>query len=146
MFHNGQAENLSELFIERRIDFESVDVAVLSVEALDSLLLSELISAQRADSLLPIILKLGSCDRDLLKCIQIEFLSEDGFSLLEEHFEISTESVSQFAAEWIAHPLAPLNSLIISNFAEIFAEPRKKQFSALSRGSQDDFRATEFHR
>jgi hypothetical protein len=57
--------NLSELKIESRIDFESVDVSVRSVEALDNLLLSEFVSVESEDSLLQFILKLGSGSRDL---------------------------------------------------------------------------------
>jgi hypothetical protein len=76
--------NLSELMIERRIDLESVDVSVLSIEALDSLLLSELVTVESEDALLRLILQLGSDYRDLLRHIQIVFLSEDGLSVLDE--------------------------------------------------------------
>jgi hypothetical protein len=96
---------------------------------------------------LRIILKLGSGDRDLLRHIQIGFLSEDGLSLLDEHFGIPVESIWESAAERIAHPPAPFpDSLIISRFPEIFAEFRGKQFSLLWRGSRDGFEAQEFHR
>jgi hypothetical protein len=101
---------------------------------LESLLLSESVSVESEDALLQIILKLGPDYRDLLKHIELEFLSEDGFSLLEEHFEIPPESLWQYAAERIAHPPPPpLNSRIISDFPEIFAEFRKKRFSLLWR-------------
>jgi hypothetical protein len=86
-------KNLSDLVKERRIDLESVDVLVLSFEALDSLLLSESVSVESEDALLRIILKLGPGYRNLLRHIQIVFLSEDGFSLLEEHFGIPPESL-----------------------------------------------------
>jgi hypothetical protein len=138
-------KNLSDLMIESRIDFESSDVSVLSVEALDSLLLSESISIESEDALLEIILKLGPGYRDLLRHIQIVFLSDDGFSLLNENFEIPPESVWQCAVEQITHPL-PLNSPIISDFLEISPEFRGKQFSLLWRGSSDGFTAQEFHR
>jgi hypothetical protein len=49
--------NLSELMMERRIDLESVDG---SVEALDSLLLSEFVTVESEDTLLRFILKSGS--------------------------------------------------------------------------------------
>jgi hypothetical protein len=125
---------------------ESADVSVLSVEALDSLLLSESISVGSEDALLRIILKLGSGDRDLLRHIQIGFLSEDGLSVLDEHFGMPSESVWHSAAEWIAHPLRVFDSRIISGIPEIFAEFRKKQIYLLWRGSRDGFGSKEFHR
>jgi hypothetical protein len=44
--------NLSELMMERRIDLESVDVSVISVEELDSLLSNESVSVGSEDGLL----------------------------------------------------------------------------------------------
>jgi hypothetical protein len=75
-------------------DLESAD---LSVEALDSLLLSESVSVESEDALLQFILKLGPGYRDLLRHIQLRFLSEDGLSFFEEHFGIPPESLWQFA-------------------------------------------------
>jgi hypothetical protein len=118
--------NLSELMNERRIELESADLSVLSFEALDNLLLSESISVKSEDALLQLILKLGPSYRDLLGHIEIEFLSEDGLSLLDEYLRIPPESVWECAAERIS-PL--LNSQIISDFPEIFAEFRKTHFS-----------------
>jgi hypothetical protein len=66
--------------IERRIDFECVDVSILSVEALGSLLLSEFVRVESEDSLLRFIFKLGSDYRNLLRHIEIGFLSDDGLS------------------------------------------------------------------
>jgi hypothetical protein len=136
--------NLSDLVKEKRIDFESLDLSVLSVEALDNLFLSESISVESEDSLLRFILKLDSDYRDLLRHIQIEFLSEDGLSLLDEHFGIPPESIWECVAERIAHP--PFDSEIISEFPEIFAEFQRKRFTILWRGSRDGFGAKEFHR
>jgi hypothetical protein len=45
-------QDLSDFVKERRIDFESADVSVLSVEALDSLLLGESMSVESEDALL----------------------------------------------------------------------------------------------
>jgi hypothetical protein len=115
---------------------------------LDSLLLSESVSVESEDSLLRFILKLNADYGDLLRHITIEFLSESGLSLLEEHFEIPPESVWQSAVELITHPSVPpslLDSRIISDFPEIFAEFRKKQFSLLWRDSRNGFTAKEFH-
>jgi hypothetical protein len=136
--------NLSELMNERRIELESANLSVLSLEALDSLLLSESISVENEDALLRFILKLGSDYRDLVRHIKIGFLSEDGLSLLHEHFGIPPESVWNCAAELTAHHPFP-DSRIISDFPEIFAEFRGKQFSLLWRGSRNGFKAQEFH-
>jgi hypothetical protein len=68
---------------------------------------------------------------------------------LEEHFEIPPEPLWQCAAEWIAHPPPPprlLDSQIISEFPDIFAEFKGKHFELLWRGSRDGFKPTEFHR
>jgi hypothetical protein len=46
--------NLWELMKERHIDLESVDVSVVSFEALDSLLLNESISIESEDTLEPL--------------------------------------------------------------------------------------------
>jgi hypothetical protein len=85
--------NLSDLVKERRIELESVDVSVLSVAALDSLLLSESILVESEEALLRFILKLGPDYRYLLRHIKIEFLSEDGLFLLDENLGIPPESV-----------------------------------------------------
>jgi hypothetical protein len=137
-------KSLLDLVKERRIDLDFAGLSNLSFEALDTLLLSESVSMESEDALLRFILKLGPDSRDLLRHIQLVFLSEDGLSLLEEHFGIPPESLWQCAAERITHP--PLNSRIISEFPDIFAEFRKKQFSLLWRGSRDGFKVKEFHR
>jgi hypothetical protein len=129
--------------MESRIDFEPADLSVLSVEVLDSLLLNESISVESEDALLRFILKLGPGYRDLLMQIEIEFLSEDALSPLDEDLGIPPESLWECAAERIAH--SSLDSRIISGFPEIFAEFEKKRFSLLWRGSCDGFKAQEFH-
>jgi hypothetical protein len=106
--------------------------------------LSESVSIESEDALLRFLLKLGPGYRDLLRHIQLRFLSEDGLSLLEEDFGIPPESLWQCAAERIAHP--PPDSRIISGIPEIFAEFRGKRFSLLWRGGRDGFEAQEFHR
>jgi hypothetical protein len=99
---------------------------------------------------LAFILQLGPGYRTLLKHIQIGFLSHNGFCALEEDSGIPPESLWQSAAERIAHPPLPpppkLDSLIISDFPEIFAEFRGKHFGILWRGSRDGFAANQFHR
>jgi hypothetical protein len=108
------------------------------------LLLNESISVESEDSLLRHILKEGGGYRDLLRHIQIAFLSEDGLSLLSESFEIPPESVFELAVARITHPVFH-DLRVISDFPEIFAEFRGKRFSLLWRGSRDGFGASEFH-
>jgi hypothetical protein len=130
---------------KRRLDFESLDVSVNSIEAMDSLLLNESISIKSEDSLLRMILKLGSGYRELLRHIQLEFLNDSGLSLLSEYLVIPPESVWECAAERISHRRSPFDSPISSRFPAILAEFREKRFSLLGRGSRDGFGASEFH-
>jgi secreted Zn-dependent insulinase-like peptidase len=67
--------NLSELTKKRRLDFESINLSAVSIDALDSLLLHEIVTVESEDSLLWIMLSLGSDYRDLPRHIKIEFLS-----------------------------------------------------------------------
>jgi hypothetical protein len=129
-----------------------VDVSVVSVEALNSLLLNEILKVESEDALLRLILKLGLGYRDLLRHIQIGLLSENGLSILEEDLGIPSESVWQCAVERIAHfgiyqaSTAVLDEKIISDFQRIFADFQGKHFESLWRGSRDGFKAKEFHR
>jgi hypothetical protein len=125
-------KNLSELMIERRIEFESTDISNFSFEVLDNLLLNEFVRVESEDSLLDDILKLGPGYRNLVRHIQIANLSEDGLSLLSESFDIPSESVLHCAVGRITHPPSPqLDSQVISDIREIFAEFGMKQFSLL---------------
>jgi hypothetical protein len=121
---------------------ESADV---SVEAPDSPVLSESVSLGSEDALFFFLLKLGPDYRDLLRHIQIVFLSEDSFCILEEYLGITPESLRQCAVEWIAHPPSPPDLRIISDFPEILTEPREKRFEMLWRGSRDAFKMRDFH-
>jgi hypothetical protein len=107
--------NLFKLKKERRLNFESLDISNLSLEALDTLLLNEFLTVESEDSLLINILKLDGRYPDLLWHIRIEFLSEDGASLLSEYFEILTESVWESAVEAITNlpPPSSFDSRII---------------------------------
>jgi hypothetical protein len=96
---------------------ESADV---SVEALDSLLLSESVSIENEDGLLWFILKLSPGCRDLLKHIAIIFLSANGLSLLGTDFRIPPESLWQCAFKQFAGLL--LDSRIISGFPKVFVD------------------------
>jgi hypothetical protein len=143
----GIRMTLSKCAIERRVDFESADLSVLSVEALNGLLSNEFVSVENEDTLLNLILNLGPNYQSLLRHIQIRFLSVDGLSLLEEYLEIPPESLWSYTVERITHqPLLVFDSRILSGFPEIFAEFRAKQISLLWRGSRDGFGAFEFHK
>jgi hypothetical protein len=90
--------------------------------------------------------RIGSDYCDLLRHIQIGFLSEDGLSLLDKDFGIPPESVWQCAVELITPPRLPFDSRILSDFPEIFADFRGKHFELLCPGSREGFKAQEFHR
>jgi hypothetical protein len=70
------------------VNLSELESAEVSVEALDSLLLSESVSIENKDGLLWFILKLSPGCRDLLKHIAIIFLSANGLSLLGTDFRI----------------------------------------------------------
>jgi hypothetical protein len=94
------------------------------------------------------ILKLGLSYRSVVRHIEIGFLSEEGLSLLADHFEIPPESVWELAVEAILRPRPPpgqFDSQIISEFPAIFAEFSRKQFKLLWQGSRDGFSASQFH-
>jgi hypothetical protein len=146
LFLNSSNSKVQMNLSESVIDLESVDLSILSVEALDNLLLNEFVTVESEDSLLRMILKLGPEYRDLLRHIEIVFLSGDGFSVLDEDFGVPPESIWESASEQIVHPFPPFDSQIISEFPEIFAEFRRKRKSLLWRGSRDGFGAFEFHR
>jgi hypothetical protein len=137
--------NLSDLVMERSIDLESANLSVLSdisVQPLDCLFSNESILIPNEDELLSLVLKLDSDCLYLLNHIQFEFLSEDGISLLVDHFGIPPELIWDCPIEWIT---TEFDSLIISDFPKIFTEFRKKQFSFLRRNCCDGFGVSEFH-
>jgi hypothetical protein len=141
-----------ELVMETRIDLESADVSVFSVEALDSLFLSESVSVSSEDALLQFVVELGPTYWGLLRHIQVRFLSVDGLSLLHEHyllnepFGISSESVWFSIGNRAANPPPRFDSRIFRNFPVIFANLEWKQCSLLWRGSRDGFGSKDFHR
>jgi hypothetical protein len=66
------------------------------------------IEVESEDAFLRFILKLGLVSRNLLKHIEIGFLSEEGLSLLNDL--LPPESVWKYAVEWIARPLLSFDS------------------------------------
>jgi hypothetical protein len=127
---SAKARYLFEFRKERRINFESTDVSILSIEVF----LNESIPIGNEDSLFENILKLSGSYRDLLRHIQLEFLSEDGLSLLSEYFDIPPESGSEFSVEQITHlppPPPVFDSRIISDIPEILTEFLEQKFSIL---------------
>jgi hypothetical protein len=124
----GIQATLSDWVKGIRIELQSTDLSRLSIDLLDSLLLSESVSVGSEDELLRFILNLSPDYWTLLKHIQIGFLSENGLSILAEHFEILPESVWQLTAELITRSFPyfsisnVLDSRIISVLPEIFAE------------------------
>jgi hypothetical protein len=84
---------LSNSWTQSSIDFEPADLSASSVELLDNLRLSDSVSVGTEDGLWQFILKRGPSSRGLVRHIQIEFLSEGGLSLLNEHFDIPPPSI-----------------------------------------------------
>jgi hypothetical protein len=63
-------------------EMESLELCEFSFEKLNDLLSNELISIESEDSLLKLLLNLGSEYRELLGHIEIRFLSPEGLSIL----------------------------------------------------------------
>jgi hypothetical protein len=143
---SGTQVNLLKWPTGSRLSLELIDLSELSVEALDSLLSNESISIQSEDALLELILKLGVEFWPLLNRISLRFLSADGLFILAHHFSVPLESVWSSIPEWVVQLPPPcLDSLILSDFPNIFVEFRRKRFSLLWRGSRDGFGSQHFH-
>jgi hypothetical protein len=126
------------------------DLSGLSVDAVDGLLSGETFCVESEDALLDCLLKLGPAYSPLLRHIQPAFLSPGGHRALLDHLAHPTESAWLSLAERLRTPPPPpppvgFDSLIVSDFPEIFAEFRGKRFSLLWRGSRDGFGARDFH-
>jgi hypothetical protein len=131
-----------------RVYLHSVsDVSLLSVDALDSLLLSESFIVDSEDTLLQMLFPLGH--PPLLPHIQWEFVSAAAITSLGEEpaFYPPTESLWRAMADRLLGPPPPpgFDSLIISDFPSLFDEFRASCFNLLWRGSRDGFTANEFH-
>jgi hypothetical protein len=132
---------LTRKFIYNRFS----DVSVLSVDSLDSVLLSESFMINSEDSLLQILFTLGH--PPLLHHIRWEFVSAAAIASLCEDPLLCppTESLWLAVADRLLHPLGRLDSLIVSDFPPLFEEFRAKHFNLLWRDSRDGFTAGEFH-
>jgi hypothetical protein len=122
-----------------RFDLNSIDLSSLSVDALDQILTEGSFYIKSEDDLFLRICGLGSEYRPLLRHIEIGFLS---VAALAECFAFPSECI------WIgiSRLLVPaLDSVIISDFPEIFDEFRGKRFSLLWRGGRDGFGERDFH-
>jgi hypothetical protein len=67
-----------------RLDLNSIDLSILSVEALDDILAGASFSIDSEDHLLKRLLSLGDEYRPLLRWIEIRFLSATGLAALTE--------------------------------------------------------------
>jgi hypothetical protein len=78
----------------------------------------------------------------------IDFSRRSCLFTLLDHLAHPPEPVWLFSADRLKPPPRPtgFNSLIVSDFPEIFAQLRGKRFSVLWRGTRDGFRARTFHR
>jgi hypothetical protein len=132
-----------------RLDLNSVNLSMFSVEALDGILNGSSFSIASEDDLLEKLLCLDEKYHPLLSRIAIQFLSLPGRARLMEHLSFPTESIWCGLMHHFIPPFrspSPLGSLIIWELPEIFAEFRGKQFLLLWRGSRDGFGADKFHR
>jgi hypothetical protein len=125
-----------------------INLSGLSLKTLDAVLTGGSFSIKSEDELLERLLSLGEEYRLLLRWVEMRFLSGSWLAALAEYLGSPAEwGWGGIADHLIAPlPLTPvLDSAIISDFPEIFAEFSGKRFSLLLRGSRDGFAAGDFH-
>jgi hypothetical protein len=125
-----------------RFDLKSTDLSSLSVDALDQILTEGSFYIESEDDLFLRILDLGSEYSPLLRHIKIGFLS---VAAVAECVAFPPEWIWSGISRFFSPSTLALNSVIISDFPEIFAEFRGEKFSLLWRGGRDGFGARDFH-
>jgi hypothetical protein len=145
--HLGNPGLELELSGTDRLDLNSIDLSILSVEALDEFLSKMSFCIDSEDDLLDRLLNLGDDYCLLLKWVDIRFLSVASLATLSDHFAFPTDSLwPPFSHRLIRiSSLGSFDSVIVCSFPAIFAEFRHKRFSLLWRGSRDGFGARDFH-
>jgi hypothetical protein len=132
-----------------RVDLDSVEFAVLSVEALDEILEGALFSIASEDDLLKRLLSVGDEYSSLLRWIEVQFLSAAGVAALAEHFLFPPEGLCCSILGRVLPPPPPSprgwNSVIVPDFPELFDDFKEKQFTLLWRASRDGFSSRGFH-
>jgi hypothetical protein len=134
-----------------RLNLNSLDLSVLSVEALDDALAGPSLSVSSEDDLLVLLLSLGEEYRPLLRRINMRFLSAAGLAALAQNLAFPLEWAWPGFLEELKGTLryglpSGWDSVIIPRFPEIFAAFRQRRFVLLWRGTSDGFGANEFHR
>jgi hypothetical protein len=145
---NSVLELLSERTALDRLDLNLINPSVLSLEALDAVLAGGSFSVKSEDELLERFLSLGEEYRPLLRWVEMGFLSASGLAALVEHLGSLVEWAWGGIADRLPALVVPapvLDSVIISDFPDIFAEFRVKRFSLLWRSGRDGFGADDFH-
>jgi hypothetical protein len=126
-----------------------INLSTLSLEALDAILAGGSFSVNSEDELLEGLLSLDEEYCPLLRWVEMRFLSASGLAALAEHLGSPAEwAWGGIADRLLIPPLPPapvLDSAIISDFPDIFAEFCRKRFSLLWRGCRDGFGACDFH-
>jgi hypothetical protein len=128
-----------------RLDFTSFDLSMLSVEALDEVLVRGSFSIASEDALLERLLGLSDDYLPLLRRIEIGFLSTTGRATLAELFVVPRESLCCGILDFLRPPPPDWNSMIVPDFPKLFGDFKRKQFTLLWRGSRDGFAADDFH-
>jgi hypothetical protein len=129
------------------LDLTSLDLSLLSVEALDEVLRGSSFSIVDEDDLLERVLGLGDEYRPLLDRIEIRFLSATGLAIVAGHFAFLPECVfcSILGSLRSLFPSSGWDSAIVPDFPNLFENFKQKRFTLLWRGGRDGFRALDFH-
>jgi hypothetical protein len=99
-----------------RLDLNSIDLSILSVEALDDILAGASFSIDSEDDFLDRLLSLGDEYRPLLRWIEIRFLSATGLAVLTEDLE----SPGMFVVGHFRSPDSSSSSTTSTRFADRF--------------------------
>jgi hypothetical protein len=141
--------------------YSSAELRCLSKEVMHGLLSSRSLSIENEDSLLDILIEIDSEDFEYWSRIEVSCLSSDGLSRYAEHLafdQVTTDiwtklslhlrGVSSADDLRVRHHNSglPCESSILGQNRAPLPQFANKKWRRLYRGSQDGFRASDFHR
>jgi hypothetical protein len=146
-------DTASELLFERKavhFDLHSLaEMPLLSVDALDLILLNDFFRIESEDVLLTTLLDLGPEYQLLLRHVHWNYLSPESYSECRDlllNCDL-TESFWTGIGYWALCGIGShrISSLIVTNLPPFFSRFRGKEWNLLYRGSRDGFHAKTFH-
>jgi hypothetical protein len=133
------------------------ELQMLDRTLLHRILSSPLLLFHSEDSVLSLILDLGDDFCDFLNYVEIVYLSESGLSIFFDRVDFSNLTAMIWEKTgirlknkerpkfWLRRFLGLLDSAILKTLPYVFYQFHKKQWKLIYRGSNDGFRASDFH-